>query len=114
MSEPKKIFTYEEALETFPLVQQLTRDTVQQVESLFQSVASREELETREAELTAASQAHVDAWVEQMESLGCVVKGLWLVDFDSGSGYYCWRYPEESLGHFHGYEEGFAGRIPIH
>jgi hypothetical protein len=38
---------------------------------------------------------------------------VWLVDWDSGAGYYCWRYPEESLGHFHGYQEGFAGRVPI-
>ena len=28
---------------------------------------------------------------------GLEVKGLWLVDFDNGSGYYCWQYPEEGL-----------------
>jgi hypothetical protein len=35
--------------------------------------------------------------------------------FDCGEGYdyYCWRYPAESLGFFHGYEEGFQGRVPI-
>ena len=31
-----------------------------------------------------------------------------------GEGYYCWSYPEETIGHYHGYDEGFAGRIPIH
>ena len=41
------------------------------------------------------------------------IKGLWLVDFDSGAGYYCWKYPEPSLDYFHGYEEGFAGRLPL-
>ena len=24
-----------------------------------------------------------------------------------------WRYPEETIGHFHSYEDGFAGRMPI-
>ena len=52
-------------------------------------------------------------WAEEMQSLGIEVKGIWLVDFDSGAGYYCWKYPEPALNHFHGYEEGFAGRLPL-
>jgi hypothetical protein len=48
-----------------------------------------------------------------MEALGLEVKGLWLVDFDNGSGYYCWRWPEEDLAYFHGYDEGFDGRVRI-
>ena len=39
--------------------------------------------------------------------------GLGLIDFDNGSGYYCWRWPETDLAYFHGYEEGFGGRIRI-
>ena len=38
-------------------------------------------------------------------NLGIDVKGLWLIDFDNGSGYYCWHYPEEGLQFFHTYEE---------
>jgi hypothetical protein len=48
-----------------------------------------------------------------MEALGVEVKGLWLVDFDNGSGYYCWQWPEEGLEYFHGYEEGFEARSRI-
>ena len=48
-----------------------------------------------------------------MEALGIVVKGLWLVDFDNGEGYYCWKYPEPAIRHYHGYDEGFAGRMKI-
>jgi hypothetical protein len=33
-------------------------------------------------------------WAEEMLSLGIEVKGIWLVDFDSGAGYYCWKYPD--------------------
>ena len=55
----------------------------------------------------------VERWASEIESLGCEVKGLWLVDWDSGDGYYCWRFPEPTVGHFHGYDEGFAGRLPL-
>ena len=36
------------------------------------------------------------------------------MDFDNGSGYYCWQYPEEGLQYYHTYEEGFRGRTRIH
>jgi hypothetical protein len=55
----------------------------------------------------------VERWAREMEALGLDVKGLWLVDFDSGAGYYCWTWPEPELAFFHGYEEGFAGRARI-
>ena len=45
--------------------------------------------------------------------LGIEVKGLWLIDFDCGSGYYCWQWPEPGLQFFHGYEEGFRGRMQL-
>ena len=58
-------------------------------------------------------QGVIGRWAREMEALGLEVKGLWLVDFDNGSGYYCWRWPETELEHFHDYDEGFDGRIRI-
>jgi hypothetical protein len=55
----------------------------------------------------------VNEWAEGVRALGVEVKGIWLVDFDNGSGYYCWRWPEPSLQYYHSYEEGFAGRMRI-
>ncbi len=52
-------------------------------------------------------------WAREMEALGLEVKGLWLVDFDTGGGYYCWKWPEQGLEYYHGYEEGFGGRTRI-
>jgi hypothetical protein len=109
----KRIWTYEEALAHFPVVRDLTRQAVQQVEALFNRVQSREEMEERRDEIETSYQNIVAGWADEVASLGCVVKGMWLVDWDSGDGYYCWKYPEETISHFHGYEEGFAGRIPI-
>ena len=58
-------------------------------------------------------EAIVHEWASRIHALGLEIKGLWLVDFDSGAGYYCWKYPEPSLDHFHGYDEGFAGRLAL-
>ena len=52
-------------------------------------------------------------WAERLIGMGIEVKGLWLADFDNGSGYYCWKYPEDGLHYFHSYEEGFRGRMRI-
>ena len=109
----KRIWTYEEALAHFPVVRDLTRQAVQQVEALFNRVQSRAEMEEHRDEIETSYQNIVAAWADEVASLGCVVKGMWLVDWDSGDGYYCWKYPEETISFFHTYEDGFGGRIPI-
>jgi hypothetical protein len=109
----RRIFTYDEALSTFPLVRDLTAAAVRQIEALAGSLGSGEEPGSRREDLTEAQERIVHAWTREVVAIGCEVKGIWLVDWDSGDGYYCWRFPEPSISHFHTYEEGFAGRIPL-
>lgn len=111
--KPRRRFSYDETLALFPVVRDRTEAAVRQVEAMMNQVASRDEMERRKDELEAAYQAIVSRWTDEIESLGCQVKGLWLVDWDSGDGFYCWRYPEPTVGHFHGYDEGFTGRVPV-
>jgi len=113
MAETKRIFTYEQALDTFPMVRDVTANAVQQVQALYSRVQSQEELEQRGEELEGAANTIIETWVADVTGLGCEVKGLWLVDWDCGDGLYCWRFPEEAIGFFHGYEDGFKGRVPI-
>ena len=96
----KKTFTYEEAAALLPRVQELTAEAYAAVEALPE-------------EEVVQYQQIVGDWAEAIIRLGIDVKGLWLIDFDNGSGYYCWKYPETSLQFFHGYEEGFGGRVPL-
>lgn len=98
----KRVFTLEEARTLLPKVKELTSDAVFK----FARLAEDEENEDER-------QGVVGEWAREILALGAEIKGLWLVDFDSGAGYYCWKYPETSLDHFHGYEEGFSGRLPL-
>ncbi len=109
----RRLFTYDEALSTFPLVRDTTAQAVTQVEAIYSRVGSLDEANRRRRELESAVQDVIQAWAARILEIGCEVKGLWLVDWDCGDGYYCWRYPEESISFFHSYEEGFAGRVPI-
>ena len=96
-------------------VRRLTATAVAAVEALEarrDQLGGRENDPARQALEQELAQA-LAVWVRAMEALGAEVKGRWLVDFDNGNGYYCWRWPEEHLDYFHGYEEGFAGRIRI-
>ena len=109
----RRVFSYDEALGTFPVVRDRTEAAVRQVEALFNALRSREEMEDRRDEVESAYRQIVERWTAEIRSIGCEVKGLWLVDWDSGDGYFCWRYSEPTIGHYHSYEEGFAGRVPI-
>ena len=93
-----RIFSLAEARALMPRVQEITAGAVERYGRLPGEAEQREVAE---------------AWAQELSALGLEIKGLWLVDFDSGAGYYCWKYPEPELGHFHSYEEGFAGRLPL-
>ena len=106
----KKPFSYDEAAAALPEVARITEEAHRAVEELRSAVEDGpREAERFEAEATAI----VNAWVERLLPLGVEVKGIWLVDFDNGAGYYCWRWPEPSLQFFHSHDEGFAGRMRI-
>lgn len=110
-----RVFTLEEAKVMMPKVKETTAPVFELASSLALELgeAEREDDETRAEELRERLQALVESWAEAIRDLGPDVKGLWLVDFDSGDGYWCWAHPEEELTHWHSYEAGFAGRIPI-
>jgi hypothetical protein len=109
----RQIFSLREARELLPHVKHVTADAVRRAETLAAQLSGMSEDDPEHATLAAALRDVVSGWADEVRSLGPEAKGLWLVDFDNGDGYYCWQYPEEAITHYHGYDEGFSGRMKI-
>jgi hypothetical protein len=109
-----RVFTFEDASRKISEVRDCTREAMDELAAIQDEIeqdtadgeSARQELQQSAAEL-------LEKWANRIRAIGAEVKGPWLVDFDSGAGYYCWKWPEESLEFFHGYEEGFSGRLRI-
>ena len=105
----KRFFSYEEAAAMLPEVRRLTERAHRTVEELGSEAGG-----SGRADLQKRLEDIVNGWARALVGMGLEVKGLWLVDFDNGSGYYCWKYPEDGLHFYHSYDEGFSGRMRIH
>ena len=109
----RPIFSLDQARALLPRVKMLTAEAVGRAEAISAELARMSEADPAHGQLAATLREIVNAWADAVRALGLEAKGLWLVDFDNGDGYYCWRYPEPVISHYHGYDDGFAGRIPI-
>jgi hypothetical protein len=109
----RHVFSLEEAQGLLPEVKRLTAEAVRAADAIAEELREIPERHPRHARLTADLERIVAAWTAGIRQLGLEAKGLWLVDFDNGEGYYCWAHPEEQITHFHTYEDGFAGRMKI-
>lgn len=95
-------------------VRSRTERAVKEVDPLEAQRARLAEPKAPEAaEVEAKLRTVVSRWIREMEALGVAVEGLWHVDFDNGSGYFCWCWPEEQIGWYHAYDEGHAERVRI-
>lgn len=110
----QKVYSLEEVQQLIPLVVKITRTYSTQVEALIRQIdaigSSNEEATQR---LEKQINELVETWQNKIEKLGGLSRGLWLADFDSGDGYYCWKFPEERIEYWHGYSEGFSGRVKL-
>ena len=52
-------------------------------------------------------------WQTKIQKLGGTPNGHWVVDFDSGDGYFCWKYPEPQIDFWHHYRDGFSKRVKL-
>lgn len=132
---PNRTFTLEEAQSLLPVLESLLRAAIsakklmEEVEAEQQALAHRVflnggtyldvvPLARRKAERVKAEQRARDALAE-IDSIGVQVKDLniGLLDFpcevDGRVVLLCWKLGEKSITHWHGTEEGFAGRKPI-
>ena len=131
---PPRHFTPEEANEALESVRPLTEELVRRHRTLAEAQTRRATLAERIAgngggippselaEATAELEeavAAVSRCLQEISALGGQVKDLdeGLVDFPALRGdeevLLCWKLGEDEVGHWHGTEEGFAGRKPL-
>jgi hypothetical protein len=130
-----KRFTLAEARGLLPYVGRLMREAVdlksryQDAEQVIQAFGSQimlmggmdvdrtRILEARKQRETSAEK--LKECLETIQATGCLVKDLdsGLLDFPTlfrgQEVYLCWKLGEHDIGHWHGVQEGFAGRKPI-
>jgi hypothetical protein len=112
-SPTRRQFSLDEATRLLPSVKLITAEAVREAEQLSREIRLRGEAHPQHDRLSEQLDAIVSRWAARLQDLQVEAKGLWLVDFDNGDGYYCWQYPEETIAHYHGYDDGFAGRMKI-
>jgi len=130
-----RTFTLDEAQSLLPVLESLLRTAIQakkimdEVEAELQALHHRiflsggmfldiVPLARRKAERARAEQRAKDA-IAEIDSIGVQVKDLdtGLLDFpcdvEGQKILLCWKLGEKTITHWHGIEEGFAGRKPI-
>lgn len=110
----KKVFDLGEINNLMPIIHRITRQYNERVQDLvkkIEALSNRNDIAA--AQLEREVNQLIQEWQVKIEKLGGVTKGLWIADFDSGEGYFCWKFPEEKISHWHEYKDGFSGRKPI-
>ncbi|HTT22500.1 MAG TPA: DUF2203 domain-containing protein [Candidatus Sulfotelmatobacter sp.] len=133
MSE--RTFTLDEAQSLLPVLESLLRTAIAAKKTMEETDAEQQALQHRvflaggmfldivplarkKAERVKAEQRVKDALAE-IDSIGVQVKDIdiGLLDFpcevDGKTILLCWKLGEKAITHWHGVEEGFAGRKPI-
>jgi len=128
-------FTLDEAQSLLPVLESLLRTAMKAKETIDETEAEQQALQhrvflnggmfldivplaRRKAERAKAEQRAKDALAE-IDSIGVQVKdlGIGLLDFpcevEGQTILLCWKLGEKSITHWHGTQEGFAGRKPI-
>jgi hypothetical protein len=106
----KKIWSLVEAREVLPLVKEITSEYYIESSNLASEIRTKVMPENILEEKEEKISILVQKWSNEILALGMDVKGLWLVDFDHGNGYYCWTWGEEDVLYEHGYNDGFRAR----
>ena len=110
----KRIFTIEDAQSLLPVIYRITESAQRDVRVLINRMEAIKNMSSvRATEIEEEINSIIDRWQQKVMKLGANPKGLWLADFDNGKGYYCWKFPETEISHWHGYNDGFSGRTLI-
>lgn len=110
----KRQFTLGQATAVLPLIYRLSEESCGEVSDYLNRLkAYPDKAHPVAIEIEARINSIIEKWQQKIEKLGAEPKGLWMADFDKGDGYFCWKYPETEIKFWHGYQDGYSGRILI-
>lgn len=110
-----RVFSRDEANERLKTVFAVTSRAQNKVEKLIAQLDNLDHGTQHEkaSQLESEVNSLIQTWQDQVARLGARPKGLWIADFDSGSGYFCWKFPERSIDFHHSYTDGLSKRVKI-
>ncbi|HPM41500.1 MAG TPA: DUF2203 family protein [bacterium] len=97
----RRTFTREDAERLLPVVRRITESAAARARSLNDELSFVPREEALHERLKGEIDLTVRRWAIKVSQLGCAPRGVWLVDFDSGNGWFSWRLGDEDLSHFH-------------
>jgi hypothetical protein len=113
-SGARAFFSLQETQQILPIIFKLTKKYSEEVTALMDRLnAIGSEMPGLEDKIEVQVNALIQSWQNKMTKLGALPKGLWLLDFDSGDGYFCWKFPERQIQFWHHYQDGFSKRLPV-
>ena len=108
------VMSITEVNQRIQIVLRFTKPLSQKVEQLINQLeAFGPEQRQKTDQIESEVEALIESWNAKVRKMGGIPKGMWLVDFDCGDGYFCWKYPEPEVLHWHEYKSGFPGRISL-
>lgn len=106
-----RIMSRVEAQRLVPVIIKLTERIKKEVQTLVQRLELVRQFDEEQAnQIENQIDDVMNVWRDQVTRLGGKPKGVWIVDFDNGHGYYCWKYPEPEIRCEHGYQDGYGSR----
>jgi len=105
-------FTLAETNQLLPVIIKITNKYQDKLNRALTQIEQEGHLNTK-AHLKIKAQNIIDEWNYKIKKLGAKPTGIWNADFDFGDGYYCWKYPEPKISHWHTHREGFSNRKPV-
>ncbi|MBL7688061.1 MAG: DUF2203 family protein [Bdellovibrionaceae bacterium] len=109
----RSVFNLSEARAVLPVVSRLTKQYSERVQNLIKEIEGLKTESPRADLLESEAGRLIQEWQSKIQKLGGLPKGMWIVDFDSGDGYFCWKFPEKSIQYWHHYRDGFTKRVVL-
>mgnify|MGYP005640954739 CR=1 FL=1 len=99
-----RIFTQDDAEELLPVVKRLAERAATTVTDLQEQLRWTPQEEPLYKRLSNKIESTVKIWATKISRLGCEPRGIWLVDFDAGEGWFSWRFGDDGLNFFHSHK----------